>query len=80
LDVLALGFSYAHVSSDAVKRLRSFGTPASSPYEGAYELTYRWNVRPTLTVQPTIKFSDNPHAPNAYGDAFTYGLRTTIIF
>ncbi len=80
LDVLALGFSYAHVSPDAVDRLRSFGTPARSAYEGAYELTYRWNVRPTLTIQPAIKYSDNPQAPNPFQDALTFGVRISVIY
>ena len=80
LDVLALGFSYAHVSSDAVNRLRLFGTAARSAYEGAYELTYRWNVKPTVTIQPAIKYSDNPQAPNAFKDALTFGLRISVIY
>lgn len=80
LDVLALGFSYAHISSDAVARLRSFGTPADSAYEGAYELTYRWNVRPTLTIQPAIKYSDHPQAPNAFSSALTFGVRISVIY
>ena len=95
-DTLGIGFGYAHVSHDAAAldldsaTYRGVATPVRSS-EKFVELTYQYQWKPWLQVQPDLQYVFNPGAgvadPDTPADAtsrirdeLVLGVRTNIVF
>ncbi len=76
-DTLGLGVAWAHLGDD-YRTLRSFdGQPASSA-ETIFELVYRAELTPWLSVLPNVQFVADPGAAPMVDDAWVAGLRFEI--
>lgn len=76
-DVLGLGMSYTHLSSDLVD---DSGRRLESPHETIIELTYRAAFGDHVSVQPDLQIIFNPGAVQPAGVAVVTGLRLNVKF
>jgi porin len=74
-DVLSLGFAYLDLSDHYVDSERARGENVSRR-ESVLELTYRFQVTGSLSVQPDVQFVFDPHLSRR--DATVIGLRAVI--
>jgi porin len=74
-DVLSLGFAYLHLADPYVDLERARGEDVSRR-ESVLELTYRFQVTGSLSVQPDVQFVFDPHLSRR--DATVIGLRAVI--
>lgn len=92
-DTLGIGFGYAHVSSKAaaLDRDTNAATGISAPVRSSekfVELTYQYQVKPWLQIQPDLQYVFNPGAgvgdPNdptrRIKNELVLGVRTNISF
>jgi porin len=76
-DTLGLGIAWARMGDD-YRALRSFdGQPASSA-ETLFELVYRAELTPWLSLLPNVQFVSDPGADPTVDDAWVAGLRFEI--
>jgi len=74
-DVLSLGFAYLHLADPYIDSERARGENVSRR-ESVLELTYRFQVTGSLSVQPDVQFVFDPHFSRR--DATVIGLRAVI--
>jgi porin len=74
-DVLSLGFAYLDLSDHYVDSERARGENVSRR-ESVLELTYRFQMTGSLSVQPDVQFIFDPHLSRH--DAIVIGLRAVI--
>jgi porin len=74
-DALTFGFAYLRFGRDYVAALRSAGVDVSD-YQGSFELVYRAQLAPWLTLQPDMQYFFDPHFSRR--NAFAIGLRAVI--
>lgn len=55
-------------------------TASATANETNIELSYRFQVRPWLTIQPDLQYVINPGADNTYNDATYFAVRMAITF
>jgi porin len=71
-----LGFGVAHAAlGDAYRALRAFDGQPSSAAETTFELVYRAELTPWLSVLPNVQFVRDPGADPVVGDSWVAGLR-----
>jgi porin len=73
-DSLGFGVAWARVG-DEYRALRSFDGQAASSAETTFELVYRAELSPWLSVLPNLQFVRDPGADPLVGDAWVAGLR-----
>lgn len=76
-DVLGLGFSYAHLSSELVN---DSGRRLRSHHEAVLELTYQAAFGDHVSLQPDLQFIFNPGAVQPAATAVVTGLRMNVKF
>ena len=76
-DALGLGVAWAHLG-DEYRALRSFeGQPATAA-ETTFELVYRAELTPWLSLLPNVQFVSSPGADPRVDDSWLAGLRFEI--
>jgi porin len=76
-DSLGFGVAWAHLGDD-YRSLRSFeGQPATAA-ETTFELVYRAELTPWLSLLPNVQFVNAPGADPLVGDAWVAGLRFEV--
>ncbi len=73
-DSLGLGVAWAHLG-DQYRALRSFDGQPATATETTFELVYRAELAPWLTLLPNVQFVDAPGADPVLGDSWIAGLR-----
>jgi porin len=73
-DSLGFGVAWAHVG-DEYRALRSFDGQPATAAETTFELVYRAELTPWLTLLPNVQFVDAPGADPVVGDSWIAGLR-----
>jgi porin len=74
-DALSFGFVYLGFGRDYVAALRSAGEDVSDE-QGTFELVYRAQLTPWLTLQPDLQYFVDPHFSRR--NAFALGLRVVV--
>jgi porin len=74
-DALSFGFVYISFGRDYVAALRSAGGDVSDE-QGTFELVYRAQLTPWLTLQPDLQYFVDPHFSRR--NAFAVGLRVVV--
>lgn len=91
-DTLGLGLGYAHVSHQATQLDRdniSYGNNVAGPVRSSetfVELTYQYQIKPWIQIQPDIQYVINPgggipqpdHPSTRVKDELVIGIRTNI--
>lgn len=73
-DTLGFGVAYASLG-DQFRALRSFDGQPASAAETTFELVYRAELTPWLSLLPNVQFVRDPGADPMVGDAWVAGLR-----
>jgi carbohydrate-selective porin OprB len=73
-DSLGLGVAWAHLG-DEYRALRSFNGQPATAAETTFELVYRAELTPWLSLLPNVQFVSSPGADPVVGDAWIAGLR-----
>lgn len=73
-DILALGWGRAEVGSTYRN-----ANPGTDSFEGNVELTYRYVVKPWLTLQPAVQLISNPGANSEFDDSVLLYLRSEVL-
>jgi porin len=74
-DALSFGFAYLSFGRDYVVALRAAGEDVSDE-QGSFELVYRAQLTPWLTLQPDLQYFVDPHFSRK--NAFAVGLRVVV--
>ncbi|HKQ54859.1 MAG TPA: carbohydrate porin [Methyloceanibacter sp.] len=80
-DSLAIGFAYTNISDRVSAFDVDFGEPVARSYEALIEVSYTYQVKPGLAIQPDFQYIFQPGG-NVAGqkDATVVGARTSISF
>ena len=76
-DALGLGVAWARLGDDYLS-LRSFEGQSASTAETTFELVYRAELTPWLSLLPNLQFVSDPGADPSLDDAWVAGLRFEI--
>lgn len=76
-DSLGLGVAWAHLG-DEYRALRSFDGQPATAAETTFELVYRAELTPWLSLLPNVQFVSSPGADPVVGDSWLAGLRFEI--
>lgn len=76
-DALGLGVAWAHLGDD-YRALRSFDGQPATAAETTFELVYRAELTPWLSLLPNVQFVNSPGADPMVGDSWVAGLRFEI--
>ncbi len=76
-DTLGLGIAWAHLG-DEYRALRSFDGQPATAAETIFELVYRTELTPWLSLLPNVQFVRDPGADPRVDDAWVAGLRFEI--
>ena len=71
---LGFGVAWAHLG-DEYRALRSFDGQPATAAESTFELVYRAELTPWLTLLPNVQFVSAPGADPVVGDSWIAGLR-----